>query len=337
MEILRTSLIESLTQRNHVLFEETFSKLVSLSDANRMARSKPLIARFKGLSQDIKDKQAVTTWDVPSASNKNKVYKCLIGISVQGGLFSLAKNKWDAKVFSEALSSAEIKVHCNCPDFYWSGMKYNLGPNGKLKGNTFSVSSGYKDETPDVTHAPDKRDPNRKHVLCKHLLTIFPKFHANAFDIMKQAKAFDANPVDGTTQTTTSQKKKIGSKKIIDEKNNQKSTQEIMRDELTGKFADSVINLHESGKLNDDLIDPSEIIPNNTNEQNKEVESSELVNIDNTDVPDDFDIKDIVPEPEITQPEQIESDQPSQQDENVDLTKDDPNKEKVDPSEIVGS
>ena len=185
----------------------------------------------------------------------------MIEIIVRGGLFVLAKDKWNAKKFAEAFATADVKVHCSCPDFYWSGMKYNLGSKGHLKGHALPISSGYKNETDDVTYAPNVRDPHRRHVLCKHLLTVVSKIHANAFTIMKDAKTMNAAPVSPTLVTQTEKNKQVGAKKIINE-----TKQEKVRKTITENFAKSVINLHESGKLDDKPVDPTEIVPTQSDE-----------------------------------------------------------------------
>lgn len=108
----RKKLIESLeAMRPRPLLEETFSKLYKMSDAPRVNRSKSIIAYYRGLTQDAKDKQAITKWEVPSASDKSKTYTCQIAVTVKGGLFALAKEKWNARKFSEAFATADVKVH----------------------------------------------------------------------------------------------------------------------------------------------------------------------------------------------------------------------------------
>lgn len=180
----------------------------------------------------------------------------MIALVVKGGLFSLAKEKWNAKRFAETFATADVKVHCSCPDFYWSGMKYNLGSKGNLKGHALPISAGYKYEKDDVTYQPNKRDPHRKHVLCKHLLSVVSKMHANAFTIMKDAKSRDASPVDPVNTTQVEKNKKVGANKLVKE-----NKQEQVRKSITENFAQSVINLHESGKLDDKPVEPKDIIP----------------------------------------------------------------------------
>ena len=99
--INRNKLIESLeAMRPKPLLEETFSKLYKISDSARVERSKPMIAYYRGLDQDSQNGQAITKWNVPSATDKKKSYTCMIEIIVRGGLFVLAKDKWNAKKFA---------------------------------------------------------------------------------------------------------------------------------------------------------------------------------------------------------------------------------------------
>lgn len=353
--ISRNKLIESLeAMRPKPLLEETFSKLYKLSDSARIERSKPMIAYYSGLDQDKKDGQAITKWNVPSATDKKKSYTCMIALVVKGGLFNLAKEKWNAKKFSETFATADVKVHCSCPDFYWSGMKYNLGSKGHLKDHALPVSSGYKHEKDDVTYAPNIRDPRREHVLCKHLLTVVSKMHANAFTIMKDAKTKNAAPVSPTPISQTEKNKQIGAKKLIKE-----TKQEKVRKTITENFAQSVINLHESGKLDDKPVDPKEIVPTQpdettkpdtnladdvVNDTNKQPEP-ELVDITNVGM-DDVDVDSIVGtnDQTVDTPEVIEPVDETKPDEITNTTNTKPEQKlakdnvdkKVNPSEIVG-
>lgn len=329
--VSREYLLESLQSKP--LFEETFSKLYSLSDQKRVSRSKPMIVKYTGLYQDKSDGQAVTKWTVPSATNKSSSYTCLIGIAVKGGLFALSKEKWNAKVFSEAFANANVKVHCSCPDFYWSGMKYNLGNNGKLKGHTFAVSSGYKYEKDVVTKAPDKRDPNQRQVLCKHLLAIFPRFSANAFDIMRDAKKSSAGPV--TTDIPVKTKKKDGAKKMIDSM----SPQDVMQKTLSEGFVKEVINLHENGKLPDVDVDDIVAAPNENDTTKENIDVPELVNIDDVDLPKDVSVNDIMQTDNTNNTSPIETDVNDivSDTTNASDNSEDEKKSEVDPNEIVGT
>lgn len=177
------------------LLEYSFGELSALSDPARRGRSKTITTFFKGLEQSP-DGQARTLWEVPSQSKSGVKYRVTVGIDVpQIGLFGVAKQKWDAGKITSLIKNAEVRVHCTCPDFYWAGPKYNLGPSGFLRGsvvpnmNAGHKGSGYSEQTA-VTEPPDITDPNREHVLCKHAIAVSTNFAANAFSIMKAARNF---------------------------------------------------------------------------------------------------------------------------------------------------
>ena len=142
---------------------------------------------YQGIEQSS-DGQARTNWMVPSQTDPSTKYASTVEIVLPeaGGLFSVAKSKWDPRRFSSVLSKADVRVSCTCPDFWWGGQTYNLGANGKYKGNL--SSDGKSTNLP-----PDIRDPKREHVLCKHLISVFNVFSGNSFKIMSDARKYDAN------------------------------------------------------------------------------------------------------------------------------------------------
>jgi hypothetical protein len=99
------------------------------------------------------------------------------------------------------LKTAKLRVYCSCPDFFWNGAKYNLGVRsdrpafkdslvrGKKWGYIgFDKATGRKyEEEFDVTHAPNKRDPMRKHILCKHLYACVNYLPNNFQSILSQS------------------------------------------------------------------------------------------------------------------------------------------------------
>jgi len=183
-------------KKMYPLMEESFSDLRDKSDSARKARSVGMVSKFQNVDQG-QHGHARTHWKVPSQSGSGD-YDVVVEIHVplKGGLFSMAKGKWEPKKFSQALAKSNVKVHCSCKDFYWSGMKYNLGPAGEHKGSLSpNQNAGHEGESTVVTKAPDVRDPERKHVLCKHLLATFKVFPFNASSIMGQAKKYDNNIV----------------------------------------------------------------------------------------------------------------------------------------------
>lgn len=169
------------------LLENSFASLNTMSDDGRRNRASGMTAFYQDIEQSP-DGQARTTWMVPSQSDPSTKYQSTVEIvlSNSGGLFSIAKSKWDPKGFSSILSQADVRVSCTCPDFWWGGQTYNLGSKGKYKGNLASGANG-------TDLAPDIRDPKRQHVLCKHLISVFNVFPANSFKIMGDARKYDAN------------------------------------------------------------------------------------------------------------------------------------------------
>lgn len=292
MKLLKESILRNLGE--NVLVEESFSTLATLSDPERMARSKDIVVKYQGLYQSS-TKHAVTKWKAESSSKNGKEYDTEVSIEVDGGLFAIAKGKWDAKKFATTMSKADVKVYCSCPDFYWSGAKYNLGPNGlagrtHLPGNhTIAKSAGYKYEKDIVTHAPDIRDPKREHVLCKHLGGVFRRFASNAFDIMRDARRFvvDVESVPEKEITATM------------------ASSEPMKKLKTGlleNFVSEVETLHVEKKLPDEPLSQDEI--NEITNNNQEIDTSEssdnmdeIINIkDDVDEDDaiDYDISEII-------------------------------------------
>jgi len=179
------------------LMEYSYVELDKMSDDARKIRSKGLRAEYLGVDQG-QHGHARTFWKVNSGSKAGKQYNCVVEIHVpvQGGLFGIANGKRDLKKFNNVLAKSDIKVHCSCPDFYWSGMKYNLGPVGKYKGALSpNQNAGYKGEPNVVGNnlKPDIRDPNREHVLCKHLLAVKTTFKTNTLRLIPDLKNFDNN------------------------------------------------------------------------------------------------------------------------------------------------
>jgi hypothetical protein len=162
-----------------------------MSDDGRKQRAVGMPAFYKGLTQ-TKDKTHIKTiWNVKSAKDPDKTYKQIVEvIPKESTVFEISKGKWDLKHFSDVIKNSDVNVYCSCPDFLWGGQKYNLGPNGSYDeslapGNIGDFFSGDKAI---VTKAPDIRDPEREHVLCKHLIAVSKVFNANTSSIMADAK-----------------------------------------------------------------------------------------------------------------------------------------------------
>lgn len=329
-------LTQNLTQMYpKPLHEDTFNALANNVDSGRKSRASSIPAHYIGVDQ-AKDGQARTLWEVSSQTQgKNVRYEQVVQIHVpiEGGLFSIAKGKWNPKQFGDALAKADVKVHCTCPDFYWSGMKYNLGPGGPKKGSLApeqkSGVAGEKVPTP----PPDIRDPERKHTMCKHLYAVFQVFKNNAFSIMGDARKYDADietndeitrdgddgrftlekDVDRTKGVseadqeiiTTSlnraaidinAEQDVGSEEIIDERNEDTvETSEEVKDTASEEFIDDV---NEQTELEDEIQEEekdvgTEELIDEQNEIADEIESDEGVE----DLIDDQN-KNVVEEPE---------------------------------------
>lgn len=176
------------------LLEDTFRDMASGVDTGRKSRATPIPAYFQYVDQS-KDGTARSVWYTPSASNPNKKYQQVVEIKVpiEGGLFNVAGGKWKPKEFSQALAKSDVRVHCTCPDFYWSGMKYNLGPGGPRKGSLAHNQTSDVSEEQYPIKPPDIRDPERKNTMCKHLYSVWQVFPMNAFSIMKSAFDYAKN------------------------------------------------------------------------------------------------------------------------------------------------
>lgn len=305
MELSKERLLNGLNRQ--ILVEETFSDLANLSDTPRIDRSKKVIVHYQRVYQDG-DGQAVTEWNIPSTSGDGS-YTCDVRISVPGTLFGLAKQKWDAKRFASAFASADVKVYCSCPDFYWGGQKYNLGPNGSVRGgkltgnHTIPKSHGYKHEKDVVTYAPNVRDPNREHVLCKHLLGVFARFKSNAFDIMRDARRAEVDIPENSADINQATKK--GVKVLMKDDAKRQKVSENLRKGLTEGFVQEVTQLHKDQKLpeeeGNDIVE--DVVQTNPPEE-VEVEA-DVDNVIPEAQPEEVEVKpeEVVPseEPEITE------------------------------------
>lgn len=108
------------------------------------------------------------------------------------------------------LRSCDVKVFCTCPDFNWSGMKYNLKHiyDSYLSGyeSIEGVPSGGEDIPPNV------KDPHHKNRVCKHVLAAFSAVMTNWMRIIKAAKEYrvpanahtpaEETPIEQTVEKT---------------------------------------------------------------------------------------------------------------------------------------
>lgn len=170
------------------LLEYSFGDLKDNSDSPRRDRAKSILTYYVDL-ENGPDGHARTIWKVPSQTTSGLNYTVTVAIIPQKGtLFSIAKAKWNAKIFADVLRSADVKVHCTCADFYYGGAKYALGA-GKYQGALEPKNAGYPKETI-IVEPPDVRDPQRQRVLCKHCIAVADRFGANGFKIMKTARDY---------------------------------------------------------------------------------------------------------------------------------------------------
>jgi len=179
------------------LMEHSFVELDSHVDPARKSRATGLGAFYKYVDE-TPDGHTATHWQVQSASDANLKYNAVVEIVVpsEGGLFSLV-SKWEPKKFKSILTQSDVRVHCNCPDFYWAGMMHNGGPNGKYKGSLAQGNPTLVKNAQTAPSAPVIRDPSGSNTMCKHLHAIFKVFPANAFQIVSAVRKFDnKNKVD---------------------------------------------------------------------------------------------------------------------------------------------
>ena len=159
-----------------------FSKKV---DSARKTRSKVLQRYFEGIGRN-QDGQAVLEWRVPSSSEPGKSYTCYISVEPKhGSLFVLASAGGKIADKIQLIKSADVRCFCTCPDFNWSGMKYNL----KHRYDGYEDGHTSDDGIPDGSDIrPRVRDPKGKNTVCKHLLASFNGIMLNAATIMKAAR-----------------------------------------------------------------------------------------------------------------------------------------------------
>ena len=155
------------------------------ADSGRKLRSKMMVRYFQGITRNPSG-QAVTEWKVPSASDPEKAYRCYISIEPrQGSLFVLAHSGGRMKERMELIKTADVRCFCTCPDFNWSGMKYNM----KHRYDGYEDGHTSSDGVPDGSDIrPRVRDPRGKNTVCKHLLACFNGIMLSASSIMKAAR-----------------------------------------------------------------------------------------------------------------------------------------------------
>ena len=179
---------EAVSRLYSACFEATMKDLSGPVDNLRKFRSKTLTFHYNDLTMNKESGQAVVHFVVPSATD-NKRYDVYIEfIPKQGTLFSMAQGPMTPAKKIGLLRSCDVKVFCTCPDFNWSGMKYNLKHvyDSYLSGyeSIEGVPSGGEDIPPKV------RDPQHKNRVCKHILAAFTAVMTNWMTIIKAAKEY---------------------------------------------------------------------------------------------------------------------------------------------------
>lgn len=188
---------ESISRLYDVCFEATMKDLSGPVDNLRKYRSKALMFHYNDLTRNPQSGHAVVHFVVPSASNEKNYDVYIEFIPQQGTLFSMAQGPMTPAKKIGLLRSCDVKVFCTCPDFNWSGMKYNLKHiyDSYLSGyeSIEGVPSGGEDIPPNV------KDPHHKNRVCKHLLAAFTAVMTNWMTIIKAAKNYritDEPPVN---------------------------------------------------------------------------------------------------------------------------------------------
>lgn len=200
---LTTRQYESVSRLYDVCFEATMKDLSGPVDNLRKYRSKSLMFHYNDLTMNKDSGQAVVHFVVPSASGDKNYDVYIEFIPKQGTLFSMAQGQMNPTKKIALLRSCDVKVFCTCPDFNWSGMKYNLKHvyDSYLSGyeSIDGVPSGGEDIMPKV------RDPHHQHRVCKHLLAAFNAVLTNWMKIIKAAKNYTVpsvnEPVEPTVET----------------------------------------------------------------------------------------------------------------------------------------
>ena len=200
---LTTRQYESVSRLYDVCFEATMKDLSGPVDNLRKYRSKSLMFHYNDLTMNKDSGQAVVHFVVPSASGDKNYDVYIEFIPKQGTLFSMAQGQMNPAKKIALLRSCDVKVFCTCPDFNWSGMKYNLKHvyDSYLSGDESiaGVLSGGEEIMPKV------RDPHHQHRVCKHLLAAFNAVLTNWMKIIKAAKNYTVpsvnEPVEPTVET----------------------------------------------------------------------------------------------------------------------------------------
>ena len=282
------------------LLEYSYADLAKMADAGRDERSLGLLVSYIGIDQG-EHGHVRTFWEVESGSKPGKHYKCVVEFHVPGGMFNIGKGKWKLKDFHKALSKADVRVHCNCPDFYWSGMKYNTGKAGKYKGSLSpGQNAGYKGE-PDMLGddlKPTIRDPEERNVICKHLLVLKRNIGSYTTSFMKDIKNYDDKiEVNDEIARKLDEGKRALSKDIMVEVSDQEAKQ----------FIDPIVHApepdpkkEEEREVNAEKVIETESAP--VKEEPKEGNVADIIDEESEPTPEP-EVPELEPEPEPEVPE----------------------------------
>lgn len=169
-----------LQSRLRTFLEGTMKEFADPLDSGRAERALKLQHHYAGIDRNGSG-DAVIKWHIPSQSNPGTVYECYVSVKPKNmSLFAVANNVRDLRSRILALKEADVKCFCPCKDFRYSGAAYNMS---HLHDG---FENGHGDAGSDI--APDVRDPEREHTICKHLAAAFKGMLTNAPTIMKDAK-----------------------------------------------------------------------------------------------------------------------------------------------------
>ena len=199
--------------RGKNLLEANAAFFVKKVDPVRREKGKSLQHYFVGVDRDSSG-NAVIEFSVPSQRDQNKRYRCFIDIIPKGpNLFALAQTTKKLADKVNILKNADVKCFCSCPDFNWSGMKYNM------KHVHDSLASGHHSDNAEDDHGedinPKIRDPKHKNTLCKHLVAALRGVLTNAPSIMKQVREMPRD--EKTTEPVVNEPNPIVGKKDSEE------------------------------------------------------------------------------------------------------------------------
>ena len=177
--------IDTFLHNARYLLENNMAFFSKKADSGRKTRSKVLERYFEGITRN-KDGQAVLEWRVPSSSHPGKSYTCYISVEPKhASLFVLASAGGRVGDKMQLIKDADVRCFCTCPDFNWSGMKYNM----KHRYGGYEEGHTSEEGIPDGSDIrPRVRDPRGKNTVCKHLLASFNGIMLNAPTIMKAAR-----------------------------------------------------------------------------------------------------------------------------------------------------